>query len=120
MLGIIHSTMRQKTTTVCKICDQPERCKSLCKAHYSQSVCKSPCKKCGKPVWRDKRSPRRLCKKCGSMKGADNPNAKLSANQVRAIRREYAMGEIGSTRIARKFGVTKATVLRIVKHMNWK
>jgi Mor family transcriptional regulator len=44
------------------------------------------------------------------MRGAGNPNAKLSAETVRAIRAEYAKGSTNYRTLAKKHAVTKSTI----------
>jgi len=52
--------------------------------------------------------------------GTKNPAAKLTWEKVREMRSIYDRGEMGSTRLARKFGVSRATALGVVKRKSWK
>lgn len=52
---------------------------------------------------------------CGEKSGP----SKLTANQVRAIRVEYAVGNIGQARLGAKYGVTQAAVRMIVLRRTW-
>ena len=49
-----------------------------------------------------------------------NPNAALTWEKVRQMRAIYDRGEMGSARLARKFGVAQSTALRVVKRKTWK
>jgi len=54
-----------------------------------------------------------------SRPGVENGSAKLTDDTVRAIRREYGHGQSYS-RLARKFGVGKSTVARVVTREDWR
>jgi hypothetical protein len=51
-------------------------------------------------------------------RGANNPHARLTDEQVREIRRRHAAGE-GSRRLARAFGVSPSQVGRILRYESW-
>lgn len=46
--------------------------------------------------------------------------AKLTANQVREIRKIYKKGKIGCTKIGRIYGMSRSAILLIVKRIKWK
>jgi hypothetical protein len=52
--------------------------------------------------------------------GESNPMSRLTAQQVSAIRTEYAAGGISQKNLALKFGVTAMTVNRAVNRRTWK
>jgi len=52
----------------------------------------------------------------GERSGATN----LTESQVTQIRELYMTGEFPSRKLARKFGVAKSTILRIIHHKTWK
>ena len=49
------------------------------------------------------------------LRGAANPNAKLSDDLVMAIRKEYAAGGIRQTDLAAKYGIGQSQVSRIIR-----
>jgi len=51
--------------------------------------------------------------------GERNPRAKLTADQVREIRRRYAAGGITHLALAAEFGVAKGTVTCVLNGQNW-
>lgn len=53
------------------------------------------------------------------MYGEANPGARLTTDQVRAIRAAHASGETQHG-LARRFGVAPMTVNRIVRHQTWR
>ena len=53
------------------------------------------------------------------LEGADNPMAKLSWDQVRAIRAEVASGVTQRT-MCKRFGVSPMTVSRIIRNETWR
>lgn len=53
-------------------------------------------------------------------RGEENPHARLTANQVRAIRKAYAMGLCGQTELGRIYGVTGSAIYCIVHNKVWK
>ena len=55
----------------------------------------------------------------GDMNGENNGFCKLTRNKVIAIRQEYALGTTTSRRLAKSFGVSKTTILRIINKKNW-
>lgn len=55
----------------------------------------------------------------GHPRGEENLNSKLTADQVNAIRAEYAEGNATVRSIARKYGVGHITVRRIIKGEAW-
>ena len=56
----------------------------------------------------------------GRMSGSENPQAKTSANVVTSIRGLYAAGCGSLNFIARYFGMSKRSVLRMVQGKQWK
>lgn len=57
--------------------------------------------------------------KCDPMRGTKNPKAKLTEDQVRAIRSMYRSGHIGVPRLGRFYGISGAMVHNIVKRKAW-
>ena len=55
----------------------------------------------------------------GRLVGADNPNARLTATDVRAIRRLYACGGHTHATLARQFGVGAAQIGNILAGRSW-
>jgi hypothetical protein len=53
-------------------------------------------------------------------RGERNGNAKLTADQVRAIRRTYASGNISKTMLARTFGISVSLVFQITSRLTWR
>lgn len=53
-------------------------------------------------------------------KGERNPSAKLTAEQVRLIRRRYAAGNTTHRRLAREFNVSKSAITFILTYSTWK
>lgn len=51
--------------------------------------------------------------------GERNPKAKLTAVQVREIRRRYAIGNISQTALAAQYGIQQVAVSRIVRRASW-
>lgn len=63
--------------------------------------------------------------RCGlktAMIGEENPNAKLTRNQVKAIRSEYVpySQQYGSNALAKKYNVSNVTITNIVNHKTYK
>lgn len=52
--------------------------------------------------------------------GESHHKAKLSENDVRQIRKDYATGNFTQKAIAEKYGVTKAMIGYIVRHKSWR
>lgn len=52
-------------------------------------------------------------------KGADNPQAKLTARKVRSIRKRYRMGKVTLQFLADHYGVSAATISNIVSRKLW-
>lgn len=52
--------------------------------------------------------------------GEKVPNHKLTSEQVRLIRQEYASGQKGQRKLAKEFGVDKTTIKNIVHRTTWK
>ena len=71
-----------------------------------------------------KREPNRAVLNCtqnGIKRGEDCPAAKLTAEQVRAIRQEFIPGQPGlKTTLGRKYNVSRTLIYQIVKHKAWK
>ena len=55
-----------------------------------------------------------------SLSGAENPNAKLTADRVAELRRLYASGQFTQRGMARRFGIGKSMVNYIVRGVNWR
>lgn len=53
-------------------------------------------------------------------RGEDNKMSKLTEDQVREIRRLYALGGISETSLATEFGVTQSTIGRVVRRECWR
>lgn len=53
------------------------------------------------------------------LRGENNHNAKLTAADATAIRREYRRGGVSQRQLARKYGVAQSTVRRILKRELW-
>lgn len=56
----------------------------------------------------------------GGPKGEQHYRAKLTADQVREIRDQYAAGEISQSRLAERFGVSLPTISGIVTRRYWR
>ena len=54
------------------------------------------------------------------LKGIKNGSAKLTDDQVREIRKEYAVGNITQQKLAEKYGVNDRSISNIVNNKNWK
>jgi hypothetical protein len=52
--------------------------------------------------------------------GEANPDAKLTADQVRTIRATYADGAATQTELAVRYGVTQSTIWLIIHRKKWK
>lgn len=52
--------------------------------------------------------------------GEDNPNSKLSAENVREIRSRYAGGGVSQTELAKEFGVQQPAIWKIVNNLKWR
>lgn len=55
----------------------------------------------------------------GSMKGEENSQAVLTADNVREIRRIYDAGQVSQRVLANRFGVTQQTISDIVRRQSW-
>jgi hypothetical protein len=53
-------------------------------------------------------------------KGSENPNAKITEQDVVEIRRLYATSEMPGTKLAEKYGISQANVYEIIHHTAWK
>lgn len=54
------------------------------------------------------------------IRGERHHDAKLTADDVREIRRMHAAGEGGYMRLAKRFGVRRTSILKIVRRQTWK
>ena len=56
------------------------------------------------------------------MKPSKHPHAKLTAEQVRAIREEYVWmsKEHGANALAKKYGIVSQNIIKIVKYKTYK
>ena len=54
----------------------------------------------------------------GHLYGCDNPNSKISPDDVRKIRELYGQG-VGTPTLAKKFGVSQSNAYRIVKNISY-
>lgn len=52
--------------------------------------------------------------------GESLPQAKLTEDNVRAIRARYARGDIPMSALAREYGVSESTILRVVRRIDWR
>lgn len=57
---------------------------------------------------------------CPEIRGAKNPNARLTDSDVRAIRDLYAAGGHTKTELSRMYHVGRTTITRVVDRFNWK
>jgi hypothetical protein len=55
-----------------------------------------------------------------SLRGEINGNSKLTEETVRAIRREYAAGQLTQRQLSERFGVCKATIYGVATRRWWK
>jgi DNA invertase Pin-like site-specific DNA recombinase len=46
------------------------------------------------------------------------PKPKLDADKVRAIRQQYSTG-VTAEELAKRFGVNRTTIMRVVRHKSW-
>jgi hypothetical protein len=53
-------------------------------------------------------------------KGENTHTAKLDWNKVREIRRLHSEGGVSQVELGKRYGVTKHTINKIVKNINWK
>lgn len=53
-------------------------------------------------------------------KGEKHKNAKLTQRVVRAIRREYATGNVRQIDLAKKYGSTQAGISQIIRNVSWR
>ena len=53
-------------------------------------------------------------------KGSENPNAKITEQDVVEIRRLYATSEMPGTKLAEKYGISQANVYEIIHRTAWK
>jgi DNA invertase Pin-like site-specific DNA recombinase len=53
-------------------------------------------------------------------RGENNPQAKITENQVLQIRKEYETGKYTYDDIAIKFGLKKDNIYRIITRKTWK
>jgi DNA-binding transcriptional regulator YiaG len=49
---------------------------------------------------------------------ATRQNAKLNPAKVRAIREQYSTG-VTADELAKRFGVNRTTIMRVVRHKSW-
>lgn len=56
----------------------------------------------------------------GRALGEKNSHAKLTANDVRAIREEYAKGRISQERLGKRYGVSQQSIYAIVRFRAWR
>ncbi len=56
---------------------------------------------------------------CRYKKGMEHHNAKLTADQVREIRRSYAAGGVSYPMLARQFNCSATAILKIVRRVHW-
>jgi transposase len=54
------------------------------------------------------------------LRGSKNPSSKLSAESVRAIRADYAIGAATARELAERFGVNRSCIYKIVSGESWK
>jgi hypothetical protein len=58
-------------------------------------------------------------KRTAPMVGEGHPAARLSVDDVHAIRAAYVRGQIGYSRLAVRFGVSPATIERVITGVSW-
>lgn len=56
----------------------------------------------------------------GSMPGESHPQSKLTKKQVRAIREQYAQGEISQRALAEQYGMCQSAIGNIIRRKSWK
>lgn len=52
-------------------------------------------------------------------RGEEMPNAKLTADKVREIRRRYASGGISAAKLGREYGIPAASVFDVIRRRRW-
>lgn len=57
--------------------------------------------------------------RCGALRGEDAPWAKLTADQVRAIRAEYEAGGVTQVALGKRYGVDHTLISLIVRRKKW-
>lgn len=62
----------------------------------------------------------RHCMTPNRAQGERHPNASVTEEQVREIRRLYEAGSVTISALARQYGVTRHAVLQIVRRQTWK
>jgi len=60
-----------------------------------------------------------MAEKGRSTKGTDNPQSKLSENDVREIRRLYATAKFLQKQLSKQFGVSRSAIGQIVRRVSW-
>jgi hypothetical protein len=61
----------------------------------------------------------RTIRRLTPVRGERNPNAKLTAEQVAAIRAEYARGGISQQALGDRYGVSQVHIGQIVLYRKW-
>ena len=56
----------------------------------------------------------------GTVLGEDNPNAKLTWNDVAAIRRRYGLGGVTQSALGHEYGVARSTISQIISGQRWR
>jgi len=54
------------------------------------------------------------------LKGEEKPEAKLTEQDVRAIRQEYAHGDITTRQLAKRYGVHQSNICHIIHRRKWR
>jgi hypothetical protein len=103
----IHYGVIPKGLKVCHHCDNPPCCNPAHLFLGTQGDNVRDCRRKGRG-------------RSGSPKGELNPKAKLTAEQIKSIRAEYATQKTFQYLIAKKYGVTQANINDIVLGKTWR
>ena len=52
--------------------------------------------------------------------GSKNGNAKLTEDDVQAIKRDYSLGKVSQGKLAKQYGVTRSVISNIVNEKTWR
>lgn len=70
-------------------------------------------------AYADNNTDRNQKGRSASEKGEDNPQSKITEEQVQAIRKEYATGRITQEKIACHYGLTQGCISLLVRRKRW-
>jgi hypothetical protein len=102
--------------------------------YMTQTTCKNGHPLSGDNLWVDPKWGYRRCRACiraswlrwrartphkGLQRGERNHNAKLTTDQVLAIRASYVPGKVGYKTLAKQFDVAPDNILKIVRRQAW-